>query len=158
MELYLGSVIEPIRKSIHDKLYFNSKHAPKTFGEAMQKAQDLHIKYLYAMGEDQQDTSMASSDNIPPEITVNKVNTCDNRGWYWDRPQACESSDYSQNSWTGGKWPDRTITPRRWPLSSRMVCKPFWTANIGITHQIHKYHAKWAPGQTRTSLHNNSQV
>ena len=80
MELYLGSVIEPIRKSIHDKLYFNSKHAPKTLGEAMQKAQDLYIKYLYAMGEDQQDTSTASSDNIPPEITVNKVNTCDNRG------------------------------------------------------------------------------
>ena len=29
MELYLGSVIEPIRKSIHNTLYFNSKHTPK---------------------------------------------------------------------------------------------------------------------------------
>ena len=99
MELYLGSVIEPIRKSIRDKLYFNSKHAPKTLCEAMQKAQDLYIKHLYAMGEDQQDTSTVSSDNILPEITVNKVNTCDNRGWYRNRHQGCEDSNYSQNSW-----------------------------------------------------------
>ena len=46
MELYLGSIIELIRKSIRNTLYFNSKHAPKTLGEAMQKAQDLHIKHL----------------------------------------------------------------------------------------------------------------
>ena len=78
MELYLGSVIEPMRKSIHHKLYFNSKHAPKTLDEAMQKAQDLHIKHLYAMGEDQQD----NPENTLPEITVNEMNVCDNRGWY----------------------------------------------------------------------------
>ena len=30
MELYLGSVIEPIRKSIHNTLYWHSKHTPKT--------------------------------------------------------------------------------------------------------------------------------
>ena len=53
MELYFGSLIEPIQKSIHNTLYFNSKHAPKTLAEAMQKAQDLHIKHLYAVGEDQ---------------------------------------------------------------------------------------------------------
>ena len=98
MELYLGSVIEPIRKSICDKLYFNSKHAPKTLGEAMQKAQDLHIKHLYAKGEDQQEVSMTSTDNDLPEIKVNEVNARDNRGWYRDRRQGRESSDNSQNS------------------------------------------------------------
>ena len=71
MKLYLGSIIEPIRKSIRYMLYFNSKHAPKTLGEAMQKAQDLHIKHLYAIGEDQ-DSVMSSSDGLP-EITINKV-------------------------------------------------------------------------------------
>ena len=71
MELYLGSIIEPIRKSIRNKLYFNSKHAPKTLGEAMQKAQDLHIKHLYAIGEDQD--SVTSSSDVLPEITVNEV-------------------------------------------------------------------------------------
>ena len=84
MELYLGSVIEPIRKSIRNTIYLNSKHAPKMLGEAMQKAQDLHIKHLYAVGEDQQDPSMASSDGLP-EITVNKMNIRDNRGWYKNR-------------------------------------------------------------------------
>ena len=71
MELYLGSIIEPIRKSIRNTLYFNNKHTPKTLGEAMQKAQDLHIKYLYAIGEDQ-DSVMSSSD-VLPEITINEV-------------------------------------------------------------------------------------
>ena len=71
MELYLGSIIEPIRKSIRNTLYFNSKHAPKTLGEAMQKAQDLHIKHLYAIGEDQD--SVANGSDALPEITVNEV-------------------------------------------------------------------------------------
>ena len=71
MELYLGSIIEPIQKSIQTMLYFNSKHAPKTLGEAMQKAQDLHIKHLYAIGEDQ-DSVTNSSDGLP-EITINEV-------------------------------------------------------------------------------------
>ena len=95
MELYLGSIIEPIRKSIHNTLYFNSKHAPKTLGEVMQKAYNLHINHLYALGEDQQDSSVASSDNILPEITVNEMNTYDNREWYRNR---CKDSDYLQNS------------------------------------------------------------
>ena len=71
MELYLGSIIEPIQKSIWNMLYFNSKHAPKTLGDAMQKAQDLHIKHMYAIGEDQ-DSVISNSDALP-EITVNEV-------------------------------------------------------------------------------------
>ena len=71
MELYLGSIIEPIHKSIQNALYFNSKHAPKTLDEAMQKAQDLHIKYLYASGEDQQDVSATNSQDVLPEIARN---------------------------------------------------------------------------------------
>ena len=78
MKLYLGSIIEPIRKSIRNTLYFNSKHAPKTLGEAMQKAQDLHIKHLYAIGEDQD--SVASNSDVLPEITVNEVTSREDRG------------------------------------------------------------------------------
>ena len=80
MELYLGSIIEPIRKSIWNMLYFNSKHALKTLGEAMQKAQDLHIKHLYAIGEDQD--LVTSSSDVLPEITINKVTSREDRGWY----------------------------------------------------------------------------
>ena len=71
MELYLGSIIEPIWKSIQNTFYFNSKHALKTLGEAIQKAQDRHIKHLYAIGEDQD--SVTSSIDVLPEITINEV-------------------------------------------------------------------------------------
>ena len=94
MELYLGSIIEPIRKSIWNTLYFNSKHAPKTLGEAMQKAQDLHIKHLYAIGEDQE--SVTSSNNVLPEITINEVTPQEDRGWYKNK---CEFREHSHNSW-----------------------------------------------------------
>ena len=95
MELYLGSIIEPIRKSIQNTLYFNSKHAPKTLGEAMQKAQDLHIKHLYATGEDQQDATTTNPQEALPEITVNEASTCENRGWYRNNR---DFSKHSQNS------------------------------------------------------------
>ena len=39
------------------------------------------IKNLYALGEDQQESSMTSSDGLQ-EITVNEMNTHDNKGWY----------------------------------------------------------------------------
>ena len=71
MELYLGSIIEPIRKLIRNMLYFDSKHAAKSLGEAMQKAQDLHIKHLYAIGKDQ-DSVTSSIDGLP-EITINEI-------------------------------------------------------------------------------------
>ena len=100
MELYLGSIIEPIRKSIRNALYFNSKHAPKTLGKAMQKAQDLHIKHLYASGEDQQDVSATNSQDVLPEITVNEVNTRENRGWYRNNR---DFSEHSQNSQEASK-------------------------------------------------------
>ena len=93
MELYLGSIIEPIRKSIRNTLYFNSKHVPKTLGEAMQKAQDLHIKHLYAIGEDQD--SVANSSDVLPEITVNEVTSREDRGWYRNKR---DFREHSQNS------------------------------------------------------------
>ena len=93
MELYLGSIIEPIRKSIGNTLYFNSKHVPKTLGEAMQKAQDLHIKHLYAIGEDQD--SVANSSDVLPEITVNEVTSREDRGWYRNKR---DFREHSQNS------------------------------------------------------------
>ena len=119
MELYLGSIIEPIRKSIRNTLYFNSKHAPKTLGEAMQKAQDLHIKHLYAIGEDQD--SMTSSNDVLPEITVNEVTSREDRGWYKNKRYFRE---HSQN------W--REISPQRREYSKRVTFNQpsgIWTPN-----------------------------
>ena len=108
MELYLGSIIEPIQKSIRNTLYFNSKHAPKTLGEAMQKAQDLHIKHLYATGEDQ-DSVTSSSDGLS-EITINKVTSREDRGWYRNKR---DFREHSQNS--------REISPQRREYSKRVT-------------------------------------
>ena len=108
MELYLGSIIEPIRKSIWNTLYFNSKHAPKTLGEAMQKAQDLHIKHLYAIGEDQD--SVTNSSDVLPEITVNEVTSREDRGWYRNK---CDFREHSQNS--------REISPQRREYSKKVT-------------------------------------
>ena len=108
MELYLGSIIEPIRKSIRNTLYFNSKHTPKTLGEAMQKAQDLHIKHLYAIGEDQD--SVASSSDVLPEITVNEVTSREDRGWYKNKR---DFREHSQNS--------REMSPQRREHSKKVT-------------------------------------
>ena len=117
MELYLGSIIEPIRKFIRNTLYFNSKHAPKTLGEAMQKAQDLHIKHLYAIGKDQ-DLVTSSSDTLP-EITINEVTAREDRGWYKNKR---DFREHSQNS--------REISPQRRDYSKRVTFnQPFGTKN-----------------------------
>ena len=108
MELYLGSIIEPIRKSIRNTLYFNSKHAPKMLGEAMQKAQDLHIKHLYAIGEDQD--SATSSSDVLPEITINEVTSREDRGWYKNKR---DFREHLQNS--------REILPQMREYSKRVT-------------------------------------
>ena len=115
MELYLGSIIEPIRKSIRNTLYFNSKHAPKTLEEAMQKVQDLHIKHLYAIGEDQE--SVTSSSDMLPEITINKVTSREDRRWYKNK---CEFREHSHNS--------QEISPQRRDYTKRVTFnQPFGT-------------------------------
>ena len=69
MEMYLGTIIPPLRKSIKNNLFWNSKHAPQTVGEAMAKAQQLYVKHLYATGEDQEDES-----NKPTEdVVINEI-------------------------------------------------------------------------------------
>ena len=111
MELYLGSIIEPIRKSIWNMLYFNSKHAPKMLGEAMQEAQDLHIKHLYAIGEDQE--LVTSSSDVLPEITINEVTSREDRGWHKNK---CDFREHSQNS--------REISPQRREYTKRVTFNP----------------------------------
>ena len=117
MELYLGSIIEPIRKSIRNMLYFNNKHAPKTLGEAMQKAQDLHIKHLYTIGEDQE--SVTSGSDVLPEITINEVTSREDRGWYKNKR---DFREHLQNS--------REVSPQRRDYSKRVTFnQPYGTKN-----------------------------
>ena len=146
MELYLGSIIEPIRKSIRNMLYFNSKHAPKTMGEAMQKAQDLHIKHLYAIGEDQD--SVTSSSDGPPEITINKVTSREDRGWYKNKR---DFREHSQNS--------REISPQRREYSKRVtVNKPFGTKNANDSKYSDSSRNLQVPNQHLKEPENNKST
>ena len=61
----------------------------------MQKAQDLHIKHLYAIGEDQD--SVTSSSDVLPEITINKVTSREDRGWYKNKRDFRERSQNSRD-------------------------------------------------------------
>ena len=60
----------------------------------MQKAQNLHIKHLYAIGEDQ-DSVTSRSDGLP-EITINEVNSQEDRGWYKNKRDFRERSQNSR--------------------------------------------------------------
>ena len=68
MEMYIGTIIPPLRKSIKNSLFWNSKHAPRTVGEAMSKAQQLYVKHLYATGdEDEEDQTKTG------EVVINEI-------------------------------------------------------------------------------------
>ena len=70
MEMYLGTIIPPLRKSIKNSLFWNSKHAPKTVGEAMVKAQQLYVKHLYSTGEERdEDQKKPVEDVVINEIS-----------------------------------------------------------------------------------------
>ena len=90
MEMYLGTIIPPLRKSIKNSLFWNSKHAPRTVGEAMSKAQQLYVKHLYATGDEQEDDQTKTGE----EVVINEISRkFENR--YRDRRS--DSRDPSQN-------------------------------------------------------------
>ena len=64
MEMYLGIIIPPLRKSIKNSIFWNSKHAPNTVGEAMAKAQQLYVKHLYAAGDEQDEDQGKSVEDV----------------------------------------------------------------------------------------------
>ena len=69
MEMYLGTIIPPLRRSIKNSIFWGSKHAPNTVGEAMAKAQQLHVKHLYATGDETDEDQ-----NKPVEdVVINEI-------------------------------------------------------------------------------------
>ena len=74
----------------------------------MQKAQDLNIKHLYAIGEDQE--SVTSSSDVLPEISINEVTSREDRGWYKNKHEFREHSHIS-----------REILPQRRDYTKRVT-------------------------------------
>ena len=81
LELYLGSIILPIRKSIRNNIYWKCKHTPKTLGEAMKKAKELYMKHIYT-------TEGQAGNNLNPssEVTINEVQVTQKSGQFTHRP------------------------------------------------------------------------
>ena len=95
LEQYLGRIILPIRKSIRSNIYWKSKHTPKTLGEAMKKAEELYMKYIYAT-EGQAGNSQNSP--VTSDVTINEVIATQ------------KSGQYSQRSWRNTE--NSKISPR----------------------------------------------
>ena len=93
LEQYLGSIILPIRKAIRNNIYWKSKHAPKTLGEAMKKVEELYMKHIYAT-KGQMDNIQNASPNA--EVTINEVNNTQKSGQYSQR--AWKNKDNSEIS------------------------------------------------------------
>ena len=91
LEQYLGSIILPIRKSIRSNIYWKSKHAHKTLGEAMRKAEELYMKHIYAT-EGQAENSQNSP--VTLEVIINKVNAMQKSGQQNQR--VCRSKENSE--------------------------------------------------------------
>ena len=105
LEQYLGSVILPIRKSIWNNIYWKSKHAPRTLGEAMKRAEELYMKHIYATGEIPNKRETLTS----TEITINEVDSPQRPGDYSHRHwRNRESSEISPNQGKFRRQPRRT--------------------------------------------------
>ena len=71
MEMYLGTIIAPLRRNIKDNLFWNSKHAPKNLGEAMKKSEELYINHLYSSAIEQDEEYVKKKQQ---EVVINEVN------------------------------------------------------------------------------------
>ena len=99
----------------------------------MQKAQDLHIKHLYAIGEDQ-DSVTSSSDGLP-EITINEVTSREDRGWCKNKH---DFREHSQNS--------QEILPQRREYSKRVTFNQMsGTRTANNSDYSNSSHNSWVP-------------
>ena len=102
MEMYLGTIIPPICKSIKNSIFWGSKHAPNTVGEAMTKAQQLHVKHLYATGAE------ADEDQTKPveDVVINEISQKFEDKYKSRRDDFRDSSRNRQDNYSQGqkKW------------------------------------------------------
>ena len=90
MEMYLGTIIAPLRRNIKNNLFWNSKHAPKNLGEAMKKSEELYVKHLYSSATEQEEDY---SNKKQQEVVINEVNYGERRDQRKSRyEEKCEKS------------------------------------------------------------------
>ena len=95
MEMYLGTIIPPLRKSIKNSLFWNSKHAPTTVGEAMAKAQQLYVKHLYSTGEEQDEEQKKPVE----DVVINEISRKFESRYRDRKNDFCDLSNNQRNSY-----------------------------------------------------------
>ena len=112
----------------------------------MQKAEDLHIKHLYAIGEDQE--SMSSNNDVLPEITINEVTSREDRGWYKNKRKFRE---HSHNL--------REILPQRRDYTKRVTFnQPFRTKSANDSKYSNSSRNSRVPNQHSKEPENDKSV
>ena len=92
MEMYLGTIIAPLRRNIKDNLFWNSKHAPKNLGEAMKKSEELYVKHLYSSATEQEEDY---TNKKQQEVVINEVSYGERRHQRRSRyKDKCKKSNY----------------------------------------------------------------
>ena len=99
MEMYPGTIIPLLRKSIKNSIFWGSKHAPNTVGEAMTKAQQLYVKHLYAVGEETEEEQ-----NKPVEdVVINEISQKFQNKYQGRRDDFRDSSRNQQDNYDPGQ-------------------------------------------------------
>ena len=94
MQMYLNSIQPKIAKSIKGNIFYKSKHAPTTLGEAMKKAEENYMKEIYTSGgNDIEGGDQFGAANR--EVEVQNVDT-GNRGY---RGQSNYSNQRNDRNW-----------------------------------------------------------
>ena len=100
MEMYLGTIILPLRRSIKNSIFWGSKHAPTTVGEAMTKAQQLSVKHLYAAGEETEENQSKPTE----DVVINEISQKFQNKYQGRRDDFRDSSRNRQDSYEHRPW------------------------------------------------------
>ena len=100
MEMYLGTIILPLRRSIKNSIFWGSKHAPTTVGEAMTKAQQLSVKHLYASGEETEEIQVKPTN----DVVINEISQKFQNKYQGRRDDFCDSSRNRQVGYEHRQW------------------------------------------------------
>ena len=100
MEMYLGTIILPLRRSIKNSIFWGSKHAPTTVGEAMTKAQQLSVKHLYAAGEETEENQSKPTE----DVVINEISQKFQNRYQGRRDDFRDSSRNRQDSYEHRQW------------------------------------------------------
>ena len=94
MQMYLNSIQPKIAKSIKSNIFYKSKHAPTTLGEAMKKAEENYMKEIYTSGGNEAEGGEQYG-TANREVEVQNVDT-GNRGF---RGQSNYNNQRNDRNW-----------------------------------------------------------